>query len=164
MNEYMLIGKVASVHGIAGEIKINPMTDDAERFFELEYLLLNKKEYTIEKVRLHKNQVLVKLEGIDDRNASEKLKGYDVEIYREDAVELDEGEYFIEDLKGLQVYDTSSSRKGVLKDIFPAGGADVMWFVVEGKDILMPFFNDNIKEINIEEGYIKADLSKGVAQ
>jgi 16S rRNA processing protein RimM len=91
------------------------------------------------------------------------MKGMLIEVDRADAVELEEGEYFIEELKGLTVYDTSSERICRLKDIMQTGAVDVIVFDCEGKELMMPYLKEYVSEVNIKGGYMKADLSKGIS-
>lgn len=162
LKDKIVIGKITGAHGIGGEIKVFPLTDDAQRFYDLDYFICDHTRYGIENVRSHKGQVLIKAAEISDRTAALKMRGKMMEIDREDAVELNEGEYFIEDLKGMKVYDTSSKRTAVIKDIVQTGAVDVIWFDLDGKDLMMPYLKEYVSEVNIKEGYMKADLSKGV--
>ncbi len=162
MQDRMVIGKIVGVHGVQGEIKVFPLTDDVQRFYDLDYFICDHNKYSIGNIRSHKGHMLIKAAEIGDRNAAQKLQGKMMEIYREDAVELNEGEYFIEELKGLKVYDTSSERTAIIKDILQTGAVDVILFDLDGKDLMMPYLKEYVSEVNIEEGYMKADLSKGV--
>ena len=158
----IVIGKISGVHGIRGEVTVYPLTDDMTRFYDLEYLLCGGARYGVQEVRLHKGQALVKLNGVDDRTTAEKMKGKLVEVEREDAVALEPGEFFIEDLKGLQVLDTGSERRGLLKDVMQTGAVDILVIELDGAEWMMPFLNRDVPEVNVEEGYIRADLSKCV--
>lgn len=162
MKETIVIGKIVGVHGILGEIKVFPLTDDPERFYDLDYFLCEEIRYTIESVRGHQGHILIKAKELNDRTEAQKLRGHFMQVYRSDAIELEEGEYFIEDLRGLKAYDTSSDQTAVIKDIIQAGAVDVIWFDLNGKDLLMPYLNEYVSEVNIKEGYMKADFSKGV--
>ena len=163
MNETLVIGKIVGTHGIDGTLKIMPLTDDPERFSELNYFICENKHYDIQSVRYHKKNVLIQTDQISDRTVAEHMRNKMVEIDRKDAVELNEGEYFIEELKGLKVYDTSSDRVGTLTDIMSAGAVDVLIFDLgEKKELMLPFLKENVSEVNIQERYMKADMSKGV--
>lgn len=161
--ETIVIGKVSGAHGIRGEIKVYPLTDDVQRFCDLEYFICEGTRYSIDAVRFHQGQVLIVSGQIPDRNAAERMKGKLIEVDRADAVELEEGEYFIEELKGLTVYDTSSERICRLKDIMQTGAVDVIVFDCEGKELMMPYLKEYVSEVNIKGGYMKADLSKGIS-
>ena len=159
-NENIIIGKVSSSHGISGEIMIYPLTDDITRFDDLKYFICGDEEYTIVNLRIHKGQVLVLTEQINDRNKADLLRGRYIEVRREDALPLSEGQYYIEDLKGLKAVDINSGRTGILKDIIQPGSVDIFLIQTEGKEMMMPFFNSDVEEINLEEGYIRLDMSK----
>ncbi len=163
MNETLVIGKIVGVHGIDGTLKIIPLTDDPERFSDLDYFICENQHYDIQSVRYHKNNVLIQTKQITNRTVAERMRNKMIEINREDAVELNEGEYFIEELKGLKVYDTSSDRVGTLTDIMSAGAVDVLIFDLgEKKELMLPFLKENVSEVNMQERYMKADMSKGV--
>ena len=163
MNETLIIGKIVGVHGIDGTLKVMPLTDDPERFSDLDYFICENKHYDIQSVRYHKNNVLIQTTQITDRNVAEHMRNRMIEIDRKDAVELNEGEYFIEELKGIKVYDTSSDRVGTLTDIMSAGAVDVLIFDLgEKKELMLPFLKENVSEVNMQERFMKADMSKGV--
>lgn len=162
VKDMMVIGRIAGAHGIKGEISVLPMTDDAARFYDTDYFVCEQTTYEISGVRIHKGRVLLASPQIADRNAAENLKGKLIEVRREDAVALNEGEYFIEDLKGLTAYDTSSDDVYILRDVFQAGAADILEFVSDSATVLLPFLSENVGEVNLEKGYMKADMGKGV--
>ena len=139
------------------------MTDDAERFYDLEYFLCEGKKYDIQIARIHKQSVLLQTAQITDRTAAEKMRGKMIEIYRKDAIELEEGQFFIEDLKGLTARDRNSDQTATLKDVLRAGGADVLLFDVKGKEMMMPFLNEYVDEVNLNEGYMIVDFTKFVS-
>ena len=158
----MIIGKIAGAHGIEGELKIIPLTDEAERFTDLDYFICEQRKYNIRSVRFHKGNVLIRTKEIIDRSAAERMHNKMIEIDRSDAVQLEAGEYFVEEMKGLKVYDTSSDRTSTIKDIWQTGGADILVFDFGDKELMLPFLKDNVSEVNMDERYMKADMSKGV--
>ena len=113
MKDYLIIGKLGGAHGVRGEVKVIPLTDDVRRFSSLkECLILDEKEHLketreVEKSRVDDSRTLIKFKGIDDRDEVSKLTGYYIGVSREDAVKLPEGRYFIADLIGLTVVDES---------------------------------------------------------
>jgi 16S rRNA processing protein RimM len=163
LKDTVVIGRVSGSHGIKGELRVFPLTDDVERFFDLTYVICEGVRLEVEDVRLHKGNALLTIKGIEERNDSDRYKGKYLEVLREDAVELEEGEYFIEDLKGLEAIDLDGTRRGILKEIVQTGAVDVLEFDFEGKLMMMPFLNAYVVEVNIEEGFIKADLSKCIS-
>ena len=161
------IGQIVNTFGIKGFVKVNPFVDDVLRFDDLEkvYIRRNKeiKELQVEEVKYHKNMVLVKFKGIDKVEDAELLRNFYLEVDRENAIELEEGEYFIADLLGMNVLTEENEQLGKLEDIFNAGSSDI--YVVkteEGKQILLPAISEVIKEINLKENKIIVHLLEGL--
>ena len=161
------IGQIVNTFGIKGFVEVNPFVDDILRFDDLEkvYIRRNKeiKELQVEEVKYHKNMVLVKFKGIDKVEDAELLRNFYLEVDRENAIELEEGEYFIADLLGMNVLTEENEELGKLEDIFNAGSSDI--YVVkteEGKQILLPAISEVIKEINLKENKIIVHLLEGL--
>ena len=129
MQQYLEAGKVVTTHGVRGEVKVFPTTDDVTRFKELKEVILDtgkeQKVLEIQSVRFFKNLVILKFKGIDNINDIEMYKGKDLLVTREDAVPLEEGEYFIADLLDLDVYSDEDEKIGVLYDVMQTGANDV---------------------------------------
>ena len=163
MKDTLVIGKITGAHSIHGEIKIFPLTDDIGRFSSLKYFLAGGIRYTVSSTRIHKGHVLVSSPDIPDRNAAEAMAGKFAEVLREDAIPLEEGQYYIEDLKGLTIKDTSGGADAVLTDIIQsAGPVDVIEFRRDKKTYLMPYLKEYVKSVDLENGIMEADLSKGI--
>ncbi len=167
MEEFLRVGVITSTHGIRGEVKVFPTTDNPERFYDLEEVILDTgKEHLnlkVENVRFFKNLVIVKFEGIDNINDIEKYKGRDLLVSRENAVPLEEGEFFICDAIGSTVYEEDGKVFGTLKEVMETGANDV--FIVEredGTEVLLPYIDDCIREVNVEEKKIVAYIMPGL--
>ena len=167
MEDLLKVGVITTTHGIRGEVKVYPTTDDAERFLDLDYVMLDTgKEYRrldIKNVRFFKNLVILKFKGIDNINDIEMYKGKDLLVTREDAVPLEEGEYFIADLLDLDVYSDEDEKIGVLYDVMQTGANDV--YVVkteEGKEILLPAIDECILDIDLEESRMTVHIMEGL--
>lgn len=165
--EYLEIGQIVNTSGLKGLITVNPFTDDITRFEDLKsiYILYKNEliEKTIEDVKYKKNQVLLKLKGIDNIEEAEKYRECYLKIKREDAIKLPKDTYFIVDLLGLDVYTTENELIGKVDDIFPTGSNDV--YVVKneiGKQILLPAISDVIKKVDIENKKIIVKLTQGL--
>ena len=165
--EFFEIGQIVNTFGIKGWVKVNPFTDDPERFQELNSVLVVKNEelinMQIEEVKFHKNVVLIKFKGIEDINMAEKYKGCYIKIKREDARKLPKDTYFIADLIGMKVYDDEGNLLGTLEDIYNNKIHDI--YVVKndlGKQILLPSTKEVIKEIDIEKDRIIVHLIDGL--
>ncbi len=165
--EFFEIGQIVNTFGIKGWVKVNPFTDDPERFQELNNVLVVKNKelinMQIEEVKFHKNVILVKFKGIEDINMAEKYKGCYIKIKREDARKLPKDTYFIADLIGMKVYDDEGNLLGTLEDIYNNKIHDI--YVVKndlGKQILLPSTKEVIKEIDIERDRIIVHLIDGL--
>ena len=163
MNDYLRVGVISSTHGISGEVKVYPTTDDANRFKDLKEVILDTGKTNItlevEHVKFFKQMVILKFKGIDNINDIEKYRGKDLLVTRENAVELDEDEYFISDIIESEVLDEEGTKLGVLAEVLSTGANDV--FVVntnESKEILIPYIKDCVLDINLEEKKIIVHL------
>ena len=161
------IGQIVNTFGIKGFVKINPFTDDLERFEELKsvFVVKNKEliEMQIEEVKFHKHLVLVKFKGIEDINMAEKYKGCYIKIKRENARKLPEGTYFIADLIGIKVYDEDGNLLGKVDDIYNNKSTDI--YVIKddlGKQILLPSTKEVIKQIDVDNDRIVVHLIDGL--
>ena len=169
MEDMLRVGVIASTHGVKGEVKVFPTTDDAARFKQLKAVLLDtgkeRLPLTIEHVKFFKNMVILKFKGYDSINDIEKYKSKDLLIFRENAVELGPDEYFITDLIGLEVMTDQGETLGVMKDVLETGANDV--YVVElesGKELLVPAIGECILDVNLEERTMKIHLLEGLLE
>ena len=167
MENLLQVGGIANTHGIRGEVKVFPTTDDPKRFCELDKVKLDTGrgylELEIEHVKFFKQFVILKFKGIDHINDIEKYKGKGLWITREQAVELEEDEYFIMDLIGVPVYNEDMQKIGCMKDVMTTGANDV--YVIEkedGRELLLPAIKECILEVNIQEHYIKVHVMEGL--
>ena len=167
MDNYLRVGVISSTHGIRGEVKVFPTTDDVNRFKQLKDVILDTgKEYMnleVQNVKFFKNMAIVKFKGIDDINDIEKYKGKDLLVTRENAVPLEEGEYYIFDVLGSKVITEEGTEIGELKEILATGANDV--YVVktaQGKEILIPSIPQCILDVNIEDKVVTVHLLDGM--
>ena len=165
--ERLEVGQIVNTFGIKGFVKIYPYVDDISRFDNLKKVHIkskkNDEELQIEEVKYQKNMVLVKFKGIETVENAEKLRNSFVEIDRADAIPLEEGQYFIADLLGLDVFLDTGEKLGVLEDIYNTGSSDI--YVVKnelGKQFLLPYIDEVIKQINLEEGKIIVHIIEGL--
>lgn len=154
MKEYLVIGQISKPHGVRGEMKIYPLTNDHKRFKELSYILIDGKEYKIESSKFQTDRVILKLEGIETIEDVMKYKNKQVSIKREDGIELSEGEYYIADLIGCRVFDTEKTFLGEVYDVIETGSNDVYWVKSEKEEVLIPAIASVVNEIIIEESKI----------
>ena len=167
MNPYLELGQIVNVKGLKGEVKVNPFTENINRFETLNKILIKLKneikEYEIEKVSYHKNQVILKLKGIDTIEAAETLRNYYILINRKDLEPLEEGKYYIADLIGLDVYTEEGKALGKVDDIYNTGSNDI--YVVKdelGKQKLLPGIPEVIKKVDLENSKIIVNLIEGL--
>jgi len=167
MYEYLQIGRISNTHGVRGEVKVIPLTDDPERFNELEWVFIDKKgsmqKHDVENVKFFKESVILKLSGINTMDEAETLKNCYVLVDRANAVKLPDDTYFICDLIGSSVYDENGKLLGTLEDIFKTGSNDV--YVVKsksGKEILIPALKSVVNGIDIENKRIDVIVPKGL--
>jgi 16S rRNA processing protein RimM len=162
------VGVISSVHGIHGECKVYPTTDDMTRFKDLKYVYAvdasgRETRLQINSVKFFKNMVICGFEGITLPEEIVKLKGRDLMIDRCDAVPLEEGEYFIADLIGLKVLDEDGHELGEVTDMFPTGANQVMEVrLAEGRTVLFPYISECVLGVDPEGGSIRVHVMKGL--
>ena len=135
MEDLLKVGVITTTHGVRGEVKVFPTTDP-ERFLDLEYVILDAgremKKLEIRNVKFFKNLVILKFDGIDNINDIEKYKRCSLYVTREHAVPLEEDEYFIADMIGMEVCTEDGNIFGTLKDVIETGANDV--YVIESAE------------------------------
>ena len=161
------VGVITSPHGIKGEVKVFPTTDDAKRFKELKEVILDTgKEYIpmeIEHVKFFKNMVILKFKGYDNINEIEKYKSRDLLITRDQAVDLAPDEYFITDLIGLAVVSDQGVELGTLKDVLETGANDVYVVAMkDGKELMLPAIGDCILNVDLEQRRMEVHVLEGL--
>ncbi len=167
--EKILIGQILNVHGIRGGLKVRHLTDDLERFSELDYVYIEDpktkevKRYEIQKAQGHKGFILMYLKGYENINEVEYLKNRYLYIEKSQRKELEEDTYFIQDLIGLVVESDKEGRLGVLEDVIQAGSSEV--YIIRGKEygeVMIPAAKEFIKEVDIKNGKMKVELIEGM--
>ncbi len=157
--ERFRIGVISTTHGVAGEVKVRPTTDDIRRFADLEQVIMDtgkgERELHVLNARCAKDQVILKFAEFSNANEVEPFRGAELYVTRADAIPLEEGEHFIADLVGMRVVSTDGEELGTLADVMQTGANDV--YVIadpEGKELLFPAIRDCVKEIDTEAGVI----------
>lgn len=169
MENLLQVGIIASAHGVRGEVKVFPTTDDKDRFKKLKEVILDtgKEELALSvgSVKFFKQFAILKFEGIDNRDEAEYYRGKSLYVTRENAVPLGKDEYFIADLIGIKVTDEEENEFGVLKDVLATGANDV--YIVtrpDGTEALLPAIKECILSVDIEKGMMKVHLMKGLVE
>ena len=154
MDKLIKVGKIVSPQGIRGQVRVyNYSTSD--RFENLPQVIVDNKIFQIEKAGHAKNMVILKLESIDDRNAAESMRNKDVFMEEEFLEELDEDEYFISDLIGLDVFKENSESLGKIKDVLQHGPVDIYEIELNsGKMAYIPAVKEFVKEVNLNRGLV----------
>lgn len=166
-NDYLRVGVISSTHGIKGEVKIFPTTDDPNRFKVLKQVMLDTGKdlipLEIEGVKFFKQMVILKFKGIDNINDIEKYRGKDLLVSRENAVKLEKDEYFIYDLIDSEVYTDEGNKLGILTEILTTSANDVYVVKMEnGKEVLLPSIKECILDIDVESKKIIVHLMNGL--
>lgn len=161
------VGVIANTHGIRGEVKVYPTTDNTDRFNDLKNVIVDTgREHInleVQGVKYFKNMVILKFKGIDNINEVEKYKGKDLLVTRENAVPLEENEYYIADLIDMEVYDEDGKRIGILNDVMQTGANDVYVIILEnGRELLLPNIDQCILEVNTEENRMTVHVLEGL--
>lgn len=167
MEQMLQVGVISSTHGIRGEVKVFPTTDDPNRFKKLKEVILDtgreQKVLTIQGVKFFKQFVILKFKDIDNINDIEKYKGKSLFVTRENAVKLKKDEYFIADLIDMQVELEDGTVFGILTDVMRTGANDV--YCVQTKEygeVLIPAIGDCILDVNVEAKRMKIHLMPGL--
>lgn len=167
MEDFLRVGIISSTHGVRGEVKVYPTTDDIKRFDHLKEVILDTGKENIdlevENVKYFKNMVILKFKGINSINDIEKYKNMDLLVTRDNAVELEEDEYFITDIIGFKVVTEEEIVLGHLSQVLVTGANDVYLVKTEeGKEILLPAIRQCILDIDLESKIIKVHLMDGL--
>ena len=167
MEDMFRIGVIASTHGLKGEVKVFPTTDDVNRFKKLKkcYIRTKSGDLEVEKAtcKFFKNMAIISFKGFEDINLIEKYKGCDIYVDRENAVALEEDEYYIADVIGSKIVDESCSEIGVLKDVMQTGANDVYIVTTEDKkEVLIPAIKECVVDKNLKDKIITVHLIKGL--
>ncbi len=167
MEDRFQVGVLTSPHGVRGEIKVYPTTDDPRRFKRLREVILDtgKENLTleIESVKFSKQMVILKFKGFDSPEEIGKYRQKSIYVTRENAVRLGRDEYFIADLMGLKVLNEDAEEIGVLREVMETGANDV--YVIDlhdGRELLLPAIKDCILDVNVEGGQMKVHILDGL--
>lgn len=167
MEELFRVGVISNTHGIRGEVKVYPTTDNVRRFDDLKEVILDtgKEQLNLHvtSVKYFKNMVILKFKEFDNINDIIPYKGMDLLVTRENAIPLEEGEYYIADIIGSKVITDADKILGTLTDVLQTGANDV--YVVktkDGKEVLLPSIEECILDRDIENKIVKVHIMKGL--
>ena len=167
MEQRFQVGVITSTHGVRGEVKVFPTTDDPARFKKLKQVILDTgkedMELEITGVKFFKNMVILKFKGIDDMDTANKYRQKSLYVTRENDVKLEKNEYFIADLIGLAVSSEEGEDLGFINDVLQTGANDVYVIKKTGEeDLLLPAIKDCVKEVDIEGGKMVVHVLPGL--
>ena len=167
MEDFFQVGVISSTHGIGGEVKVFPTTDDAARFKKLKEVILDtgKERLTLHivQVRFFKQMVILKFREFRNINEVERFRGKSLYVSRKNAVKLQKDEYFIADIIGIRVYTEEGEDLGVLSDVIQTGANDVYTVKKEGeRELLIPAIKDCIRQVDVEAGRMTVRLLPGL--
>ena len=166
MENLLQVGVITTTHGIRGEVKVFHTTDDPRRFEELPSILLDTGkelcELEIQRVKYFKQFVILKFRDVDDINEIEPYKGKSLYVTRDMAVPLEENEYYIADLIGMDVFLEDGSLFGRIKDVLETGANDVYIVQTQEKEVLIPAIKDCILQVDVESNKMVIHLMKGL--
>ena len=167
---FLAIGQVVGVHGVRGELKVEALTDDPQRFGQLEEVFIgpdgeDADVWLVSGYRLHKGRILLKLTGLEDRTAAEAFRGLLVQVPSEETAPLDEDEYYEDEILGLEVWTRAGEYLGRVEEILYTGANEV--YVVRGAklnrgEILIPAIGDVVLAVDLEAGRMEIDLMEGL--
>lgn len=152
--ERLAIGKITKAHGIKGEVKIQPMTDDVKRFKKLKSVIIDDVEVKVESCKIQPDRAILKLEIINTPEEAVKYKEKVLYIDRKNAVSLEEDEYFVADLIGCIVEDENGKELGPIIDVISTGSNDVYWVKSNKEEILIPAIKDVVVNVAVKENKI----------
>ena len=169
MEQFFQVGVISSTHGVHGEVKVYPTTDDPKRFLKLKEVLLDTpKGYMslkVEKVRFFKQMVIVKFEGYDTIESIQMYRQKGLFVPREQAVPLAEDEYYVADLLGMDVYLEDGELFGKVKDVMQSAANDV--YIIRSLahgEVLLPAIADCVKEVSVEDNRMVINLLDGLVE
>jgi 16S rRNA processing protein RimM len=173
MEDLLQVGAITQTHGVRGEVKVFPTTDDVKRFKKLKEVILDtgKEKITleIENVKFFKQFAILKFKGFDNINDIEKYKGKNLYVTRENAVKLNPDEYFIADLIGLKVYDEEDNYLGELINVIETGANDVYEVKLgdgvmtnNSRNVLFPAIKQCILGVDMESRKMKVHIMPGL--
>jgi len=166
LDRFFVIGKIVNTHGIKGDLKVIPTTDDISRFEILDFVYVDRKgnidKYEIQNVRYHKQFIILKLKNIDDMTTAEGFKNSELKITEDMALPLEEDEYYIRDLYSMRVVTELGEALGIIDDIIFTGANDVYVVCNDDKEILIPAIKQCILNVDIQNNIMTVRLLEGL--
>ncbi len=166
MKEYLRVGIITSTHGLKGEVKVFPTTDSPDRFEDLDEVWIGDgtrmKKVSVNRVKYFKQFVILSFRGIEVIEEVQPYVKQEIYVSREDALPLEEDEYYVADLIGLRVISDEDEDLGRLKDVLETGANDVYLVEKEGKELLIPAIHECILDVDLDKGCVTVHLMEGL--
>ena len=168
MEDFFKVGIIVSTHGLKGEVKVYPTTDDVRRFKRLKKVYLSMErvhsmELEIESVKFFKQFAILKFRGIDSIEDAQRYLKASLLVPRSDAVRLEKDEYFVADLIGLTVRNEDGAEIGTLRDVMETGANDVYVIALsDGRELLLPAIRQCVLEVDLEAGFVRVHILEGL--
>ena len=171
MQEYFQVGVIVKAHGLKGEVNVFPTTDDPYRFKKLKKVIMDtgrdgKKELNIERVKIGSKFVIVKFKEYNDINEVERFRQKPLIVPREDAIPLEEGEYYLADLEGMTVIDEDGKELGTIQQVIQTGANDVYEMKrtdeEDAETVMIPGIKECVKNIDIENKVMTIHVMDGL--
>ncbi len=178
MEDFFQVGIITSTHGLRGEVKVYPTTDDVRRFRRLKEVIPGAvrdseeaghvprkpgETLEIEEVKFFKQLVILKFKGIDTIEEAQHYRKCPLLVPRSNAVRLARDEYFVADLMGLEVRDEAGARLGVLREVMETGANDVYIIDLDdGRELLLPAIRQCVLEVDVEAGFVRIHILEGL--
>lgn len=162
VHKMLCVGEIVNTHGVRGELKVVPLTDEPDELLDYNHFFIEDKDYKVSNIRFHKEFALVSLDGINDMNIAEGFKGKFLELPREELKPLSDGRYYICDLIGLKVIDVTLGVLGTINEVINTPGNDVYVVEYNGKPLCIPVLDGVVNDVNLEKGEMIITLPKGL--
>lgn len=164
---HLVIGRVVAPRGVRGELRVAVETQDPERFTLLREVYLGRRSddltlFAVRRARVHQGQALLELAGIEDRETADPWRGAYVYIHVDDALPLEEGEYYVHQIEGLTAVTEEGQVLGLVKQVLPTGANDVYVIDMSGQELLLPAIKDVILRVDLEAGQIVVRIPEGL--
>jgi 16S rRNA processing protein RimM len=164
--DFLVVGRIVAPRGVRGELKIEILTEDPQRFYALETVYLGEQQtpFAVRHISLHppKNQAFLQLEGIHDRESADAWRDTHVYVAMEDALPLEEGQYYFHQIEGLSVVTSDGEPLGRIQEILATGANDV--YVIDGPqgELLLPAIRDVVQKIDLDKGVVVVRVPEGL--
>lgn len=153
MDQFIVIGKIVNTHGLKGELKVYPLTDNLSRFKKLVYIYIDEKIRRVINCKLQSKRAILKIDGINSIEDANTYKNKYIKVKRKDAIQLENGQYYISDIIGCTVMDTNGVNYGKISEVIHTPNNDVYW-IKEKKELLIPALDKIVLNIDIENSKI----------